>query len=129
MEPSAQDDHCGLAQAASGMDHEHTLQVHLFQALCQAIEQDGDWRPILEQAAAFSRAHFLSEELLTRLYQYEDFDDHVADHERMLTWLDEFPGQLAERAARLRAATELTALFLRHVGGRDRQLHDYLNHL
>lgn len=117
------------AQSAAGIDHEHALQFRLFEALTQSIERHEDWRPIFDQAADFSRAHFLSEELLMRLYDYEDFDDHVADHERMLAWLDEFASAPDGDAGRLHAVKELTALFLRHVGGRDRRLNDYLNDL
>jgi hemerythrin len=112
---------------AHTMDAEHSIQLNLMRALAAAIDSDGDWQELFDQLAQFSRVHFLSEELLMRMYDYEDYDDHVQDHERMLGWLDEFLEADTDREARKRALQELTALFLRHVGGRDRRLHKHLD--
>ena len=93
------------------------------------VDKGGDWRPLLDQLAEYSRAHFLSEELLMRLYGYPDFDDHVLDHERMTEWLGEIASREGERDAMMHAANELIAVFLRHIGSRDKRLHDFLDEL
>lgn len=111
------------------IDREHQVQVRLMQALTGAIDKGGDWRPLLDQLAEYSRAHFLSEELLMRLYGYPDFDDHVLDHERMTEWLGEIASREGERDAMMHAANELIAVFLRHIGSRDKRLHDFLDEL
>lgn len=108
------------------IDREHQVQVRLMQALAAAIEQGGDTAAMLDQLSEYSRAHFLSEELLMRLYAYPDYDDHVLDHERMTEWLDEIAARQADRQAMAHAVSELTALFLRHIGSRDKRLHDFL---
>ena len=111
------------------IDREHQVQIRLMQALAAAIDQGGDVTEVLDQLADYSRAHFLSEELLMRLYAYPDYEDHVLDHQRMVEWLDEIAARQGERQASLHAANELTARFLRHIGSRDKRLHDFLGEL
>lgn len=108
------------------IDREHQVQIRLMQALTVAIDQGGDATEVLARLSDYSRAHFLSEELLMRLYTYPDYEDHVLDHERMIERLDEIAARQGERQASLHAANELTAVFLRHIGSRDKRLHDFL---
>lgn len=108
------------------IDREHQVQIRLLQSLTATIDKGGDYAELLGQLVDYSRAHFLSEELLMRLYAYPDFDDHVLDHERMTEWLDEITARKGQRDALLHAANELTAVFLRHIGSRDKRLHDFL---
>lgn len=111
------------------IDREHQLQLQLMQALAAAIDANGSTDEVLAQLADYSRAHFLSEELLMRLYAYPDHDDHVLDHERMTEWLDELGARRGDRDAMRRAAGELIAVFRRHIDSRDRRLHDFLGAL
>jgi hemerythrin len=114
---------------AQFIDREHQVQIRLLQLLTKTIDSGGDTAEMLDQLAEYSRAHFLSEELLMRLYAYPDYDDHVLDHARMNEWLDEMEARKGERGAMLHAAQELTAIFLRHIGSRDKRLHDFLGDL
>jgi hemerythrin len=111
------------------IDREHQVQIRLLQALTAAIENRVDHVELLSQFFDYTRAHFLSEELLMRLYAYPDYDDHVLDHERMIEWLDEIAARKGERDAMLHAVNELAAVFLRHIGSRDKRLHDFLGEL
>lgn len=111
------------------IDREHQVQIRLMQALTAAIDTGGDTAEMLAQLNEYSRAHFLSEELLMRLYAYPDYDDHILDHERMTEWLDEIAARVDQRDGMLRAVNELTAVFLRHIGSRDKRLHDFLGEL
>lgn len=108
------------------IDREHQLQLTLMQALGAAIDGDGDVDELLAQLADYSRAHFLSEELLMRLYTYPEHDDHVLDHEHMTEWLDEIAARRGDRDAMQRAVSELVSAFRRHIDSRDRKLHDFL---
>ena len=102
-------------------DREHQVQLGLLQALCTAARENQDTASlgvILDQLIAYSEAHFMSEELLMRLYAYPDYDDHVNEHEQMLDALDELTEGPAIEA--------LSALLLRHIGDRDAKLHHYL---
>ncbi|MCK7509540.1 MAG: hemerythrin family protein [Desulfobacterales bacterium] len=108
------------------IDREHQLQLHLMQALATALDGDGDVDEMLAQLADYSRAHFLSEELLMRLYAYPDYDDHVLDHEKMTEWLDALAARRGDRDAMQGAVSELMTVFRRHIDGRDRKLHDFM---
>ena len=111
---------------AKHIDREHQVQLRLIQSVEAGLAENLDVSESIEALADYSRAHFLSEELLMRQYAYADYDDHILDHERMLDWLGELAESKAELASRQHAVVELKALFLRHIAGRDRQLHDFL---
>jgi len=73
------------------MDGEHRTQLELIAALCAAVDTHAgneEIGVILERLLDFSKAHFLSEELLMRLDSYDEFDDHVEDHAQMLDALE-----------------------------------------
>lgn len=113
----------------SGVDREHQVQIRLMQALAAAVAGGEDPSETLFRLADYSRAHFLSEELLMRLYDYPDYDTHVHDHERMLEWLDELDTRKHDAAAMTHAAQELSAIFMRHIASCDSNLHDFMSGL
>lgn len=115
-----------VAADASGISREHQVQIRLMQALAGAVARGEGIAPMLTQLSEYSRAHFLSEELLMRLYDYPDYDTHVHDHERMIEWLDELEGRKGEPDAMSHAVQELTAIFMRHIGSCDTNLHSFL---
>lgn len=117
------------AQDARHIDREHQVQLRLIQSVEAGLAENRDVAESIEALADYSRAHFLSEELLMRQYAYGDYDDHILDHERMLDWLGELAESKAARDSRQHAVIELKALFLRHIAGRDRQFHDFLKSL
>lgn len=106
------------------MDGEHRVQMGLINALCDAVESAadaGEVGRILERLVDYSRAHFMSEELLMRLDSYEGFGEHVEEHGEMLAALaamvdnhragrsDLLPGQ----------ARAMLAFLVRHIQTRD----------
>ena len=106
------------------VDAEHQVQMRLLMALQAAVREskpEAESTEIRYQLTDYCRAHFLSEELLMRLYAYPDYDDHVNEHERMLDALDELTEAPVIEA--------LAALLLRHIGDRDAKLHNYLSAL
>lgn len=113
-----------MSQAANDLqlvDAEHLVQLRLLTALQSAVR---DGKPAAEigeirhQLTDYCRTHFLSEELLMRLYAYPGYDDHVNEHEQMLDAL--------EGLTEARAIDALSALLLRHIGDRDAKMHAYL---
>lgn len=108
-------------QELQNVDAEHMVQIRLLNALQSAVREgrpEDAIREIRFQLTDYCRAHFLSEELLMRLYAYPDYDDHVNEHEQMLDAL--------EGLTEARAIDALSALLLRHIGDRDAKLHGYL---
>ncbi len=117
------------AMDSTTIDREHQLQLQLMETLSAAIGADGVVDELLKQLAEYSRAHFLSEELLMRLYTYPDYDDHVLDHVKMTEWVDELAARRGDADAMQRAISELITVFRRHIDSRDRKLQDFLTGL
>lgn len=118
-----------VAADVSGVKREHQVQIRLMQALAGAVAKGEHVARTMAQLSEYSRAHFLSEELLMRLYDYPDYDTHVLDHERMVEWLNELAEKSEDDAAMSHAVQELSALFMRHIGSCDTSLHDFLSRL
>ena len=107
-------------------DREHEVQLGLLQALCQAVQEQRDAAAvseILEQLSAYSEAHFMSEELLMRLKSYDDYEDHVEDHQQMMEALGAIAADHAAGHSSLVAGKAQSALnFLgQHIATRDRR--------
>ena len=114
---------------AAGVSREHQVQVRLMQALAGAVASGENVARTLAQLSEYSRAHFLSEELLMRLYDYPDYDTHVLDHERMVERLDTLESDGRDTTAMAHVVQELSAVFMRHIGSCDASMHDFLSHL
>ena len=81
---------------------------------------------ILEQLIAYSEAHFTSEELLMRMKSYDDFEDHVDDHNHMLETLQVIAADHAAGNSALVAgkAESVLDFITRHIAIRDRRFAD-----
>jgi len=118
--------HCSEASPRrhTGMDGEHRVQLGLIDALCAAVEARSDHDEIgriLDQLVDYSKAHFLSEELLMRLDSYDGFDDHVQDHAEMLDTLAAMVDTHRTGGAELipGQARRLLTFLVRHIETRD----------
>jgi hemerythrin-like metal-binding protein len=72
------------------VEAEHQVQLGLVRALREALEAGGDragTSRLLRQLLDYSDAHFLSEQLLMRLYAYPAYEDHVQEHDRLVAEL------------------------------------------
>jgi hemerythrin len=115
------------------MDGEHRVQVGLLSALRDAVTEgraETEVNEILEQLVDYTKVHFMSEELLMRLYQYPHYEAHVAEHDRMVEQIE----QARERHRVGDAATTETldatlAGLIEHIGRTDRTLGGYLGRL
>jgi hemerythrin len=118
-------DHLPTTPARSAiMDGEHRIQLELIAALCAAVDEpadSGEIAVILERLLDFSKAHFLSEELLMRLDSHDEFDDHVADHGEMLDTLVAMldTHRLGGTALLPGQAGKFLAFLVRHIETRD----------
>jgi hemerythrin len=116
---------------ANSIDNEHRVQLGMLNALCDAVEEGqpaAKIHEILNQLTAYSELHFMSEELLMRMYAYPDYDDHVLDHTAMTERLNQILRRYAagqERLA-LKTANEMHDFLLGHINSRDQALTDYL---
>lgn len=109
------------------MEAEHHVQVSLLYALREALsaKQTDNAQEILERLIAYSKMHFASEELLMRLYQYDGYAGHVAEHEQMTEAL-ECLDEMTRQGRSGRGIDTLDASLVRHIRGADRALGRYL---
>jgi hemerythrin-like metal-binding protein len=113
----------------SQTDHEHEVQLGLLQALCRAAKEHQDptsLGAILDQLIAYSEAHFTSEELLMRMKSYDDYEDHVDDHNLMLETLQQIAADHAAGNSALVAgkAEQVLGFITNHIATRDRRFAD-----
>lgn len=113
-------------------DHEHQVQLGLLQALCNAAREEHGAAAvgeILERLIAYSEAHFASEELLMRLKSYDEYSDHVDDHDHMLEVLKGIATAHAAGHSVLVAskATEVLGFIGNHIATRDRRFAAYVS--
>ena len=120
-----------LDGSADNIDAEHRVQLGLIDALHDAVRQGN--KPtvvgeILDQFIAYSELHFVSEELLMRLYAYPDYADHMEDHQALIENLRRIKTkyQAGDQAPAMDAARHIKDLLLGHIQGRDHAFAEYL---
>lgn len=116
-------------ESAAEIDHEHEVQLNLLHELRDAVREQRDVAQvsgILDQLIAYSELHFTSEELLMRLRSYDDYEDHVDDHNRILDVLKEIAASHAAGDASLVAgqADDLLGFVGHHIETRDKRFSD-----
>jgi hemerythrin len=81
-----------IAVGVESIDAEHRLQVGLVSALQELVRQGRDAELVartMAQLVDFTSVHFLSEELMMRLYAYPQHDAHKLEHGRLTDQLSE----------------------------------------
>ncbi len=71
----------------TGMDREHQVQMGLILALEQGLalgKSHDQLRAILYQLVDYTNVHFMSEQLLMRLYAYPEIGTHEAAHDKLM---------------------------------------------
>jgi hemerythrin len=110
----------GIGTGVDSMDTEHRLQVSLVNALDELVRQGMETSLIvktIEQLVDFTNVHFLSEELMMRLYAYPQHDAHKMEHGRLVE-------QVEETRRRLEAGDQKPAL--ESIDGLRRWLVDHI---
>ena len=115
----------------SSIDNEHRIQVGLLNALYESVKNkkpESEINEILNQLTAYSELHFMSEELLMRMYAYPDYDDHVHDHEAMTEHLNDIMNTFTagQDSMVLKTASDMRQFLLAHITTRDQALTEYL---
>ncbi|MDH3509280.1 MAG: bacteriohemerythrin [Gammaproteobacteria bacterium] len=115
----------------ASVDHEHRQLIELIGAFQRKIEKDDSIDTKLEylgEIYAQISAHFALEEKLMREFQYERYEDHKADHEKLLDQLRDIM-DAAEDDLEIdndTLGTALEAWFSRHFQEKDAHLHGKL---
>jgi hemerythrin len=127
----ASNDQVSDTHDARSIENEHRVQLRMLKALCDAVDEGqpaATIHEILNQLTAYSELHFMSEELLMRMYAYPDYDDHVLDHTAMTERLNQILRRYAagQDSLALKTANEMREFLLGHINSRDQALTDYL---
>jgi hemerythrin len=118
--------------SVESLDAEHRVQLGLITALQQALEQ-GSERPvvdeILDQLVAYTNAHFMSEQLLMRLYAYPYYESHTQEHDHLIEQVQALQERYQARDLQMTLQTSavLKEWLLSHIEGLDHGLRDYLS--
>ena len=128
--PTGEDGDFGIGK----IDGEHRVQLGLLAALREALTRGLDWAEsdeLLDRLADFTKVHFMSEELLMRLYQYPDYQAHVAEHEGMVEHIETLRASLTTEADAMTLQTleTLKNALVGHIARADRDFGDYLARL
>ena len=115
----------------SSIDNEHRIQIGLLNALYDAVNDKkpaSEVNQILNQLTTYSELHFMSEELLMRMYAYPDYDDHVHDHEAMTEFLNDIMKTVTagQDSMALKTASDMRQFLVSHISTRDEALSEYL---
>jgi hemerythrin len=107
------------------------MQIELLDAFVTAVQGEStasELDEILARIQDFSRAHFLSEELLMRLHAYTGYADHLEDHDRMIEMVAELRQRIDSNdfQAALSQAAALRQKFVQHIHDRDQRLEQEL---
>jgi len=119
------------AEADTVIGREHQEQLRLLHALSDAVEHretSAEVQRRLEELMSFSEAHFMSEELLMRMKNYDDYEDHQDDHVQMLTSMQVMAAahDAGHTALIPGKVHEVLNYISQHIATRDKRLADYL---
>jgi hemerythrin-like metal-binding protein len=115
----------------ASVDHEHRQLIELIGAFQRKIEKDDCIDTKLEflgEIYAQISAHFALEEKLMREFQYERYEDHKADHEKLLDQLRDIMDATEDdlEIDNDTLSTKLETWFSRHFQEKDAHLHGKL---
>jgi hemerythrin len=116
------------------VDAEHRVQLALIHALADMLAR----RPrapevgqLFERFLAYSEAHFMSEELLMRLYAYPGYEEHARDHAALADRFRALRHRYGDDPGAITAEMLLgyRAALAGHMLTRDEQFETFLQHL
>jgi hemerythrin len=113
------------------IDAEHHIQLSLTQTLCDTVSDGADTmlvQQLLDQLAAYSDVHFMSEQLLMRLSGYPGYEAHVLDHDDLIQRLQTIKHQYdgaGEQTLTLPEAKAILEFLASHISTQDRSFTDY----
>jgi hemerythrin-like metal-binding protein len=119
---------------SAGIDKEHQVQLGMLDAFCALIESDepqSKIHEVLNQLISYSEVHFMSEQLLMRMYAFPDYDDHSHDHETMIEHLNQIKQRFTagQKNTALETARGMRGFLIGHINSRDQVFSNYLRKL
>ncbi len=114
----------GIETGVDSMDTEHRLQVSLVSALDELISRGTDAGLVaktIAQLVDFTNVHFLSEELMMRLYAYPQRDAHKTEHARLAEQVEEIRRRVeaSDQKSALAPIADLKTWLVDHIKSMD----------
>ena len=116
------------------MDAEHEVQIRMVDALAEAIATgrgEEAVTAVVDQLVEYTSAHFMSEQLLMRLYAYPQYELHQQEHDKLLEHAREIQARGAgnDAGGTLDLAREFRLWLLGHMDSKDRAFANFLEGL
>ncbi len=113
------------------MQAEHDVQIKLLGAFGDAVRRRcsvEEIEEVLKQLMDYTSVHFLSEQLLMRMYAYPDYEQHEQRHTQFMEHVTALGDTLADgdRERTLTSVQQLRDGLLGHIEQDDAALADYL---
>ena len=120
-----------FALGVADVDHEHRELIELINELYRHLEQPSSVISVedfLGEIYAKISAHFALEEKIMRERTYDQYEDHKADHERLLDEIRDIMDAYEDDARfdKNELATCLSTWFTEHFKTKDARLHKHL---
>jgi hemerythrin len=113
----------GIGTGVDSMDAEHRLQVSLVNAIEELVRSGGGAElagKATAQLVDFTNVHFLSEELMMRLYSYPQHDAHKLEHAGLVEQVADLQRKVAAGdATALEAIDALHGWLTKHIRSMD----------
>lgn len=114
------------------VDYEHRQMIELINDVHAKLSADAPKNQILDfLGEVFTRisAHFALEERIMRGWKYDQYEEHKADHERLLDEIRDIMDRYEagnSAAAEAELSARLNAWFTEHFKTKDARLHKHL---
>lgn len=118
-----------------GIDQDHVTTLRLMDLVRDTLAIEGNDCAIivegLERLITHMKVHFLAEELMMRLYKYQDLRRHMLEHERMIEKLGELRA-IIDRNDLTQACAEMDKIIAgrhHHISRNDADFAAYLERM
>lgn len=113
------------------MEAEHRIQLGLLKAFQEALGRPEGLEKagvLLRQLLDYSEAHFLSEQILMREHAYPGYEEHVAEHDRLLEQMRQIvrEWEAGDRASLGHKAARVEEWLVVHMRTVDHRLEQYM---
>ena len=120
-----------MTAASAALRREHDVQLRLLEAIEKAAAHrrpDHELAELVDQLVDYTNVHFLSEQLLMRMYAYPAYAEHEDHHNELLDGIRELEARLAagDEEQLQRAARNLQEWVNGHIGRDDAMFARYL---
>ena len=98
------------------IDDQHAMFVAALNKLHDAFNlklSDGEIDGVVNFLEIYTKTHFSAEEHYMRLYEYPHCDEHLEQHQRFFSDLEQLKAALTKNSTQVRSLIQITALMMR----------------